>query len=176
MRTLILIACALAPTWLAAEVLDSSASGFTVKETLTIQAAPQAVYDKVFHIGEWWNPAHTFSQDSHNLSLDAKAGGCLCEKLPNGGSAKHMDVVRVAPGSTIVLHGALGPMQTMAVSGSMLIQLTPAGGATKLEITYAVAGYSANGMSSLAGVVDTVLLGQFTRLKNFIEHGDPAAK
>jgi len=177
MRTIVLaMACISAPAWLAAEVLDSSASGFTVKETLTVQGAPKDVYAKLLRIGDWWSPDHTFSHDSHNLSLEAKAGGCFCEKMPDGGGVKHLEVVRVAPGSTLVLRGAMGPMQTMAVEGSMEIELTPAGGATKLEVTYTVGGYSAKGLTTLAGVVDRVTLDQFTRLKNLVEHGDPAAK
>jgi hypothetical protein len=45
---------------------------------------------------------------------------------------------------------------------------------TKLEMTYAVAGYLPAGMNNLAEPVDSVLTGQFTRLKNLSERGDPA--
>jgi hypothetical protein len=57
----------------------------------------------------------------------------------------------------------------------MTFQLTAApGNATKLEVTYAITGYSAAGMNTLAAPVDQVLTTQLTRLKNLIEH--PAAK
>ncbi|HEY3838401.1 MAG TPA: hypothetical protein VGL72_17600, partial [Bryobacteraceae bacterium] len=57
-HAILALACALTatPQWLAAEVLDSSAAGFTMRETVEIQAAPQDVYAKIFRVGEWWNP------------------------------------------------------------------------------------------------------------------------
>ena len=169
------LACAIAPQWLAAEVVDSSASGFTVKETVSIQAPPQDVFTKIFRVSDWWSPAHTFSQDAHNLSIEEKVGGCFCEKLLSGG-VKHMEVVYVLPSKTIVLRGTLGPLQTLAAAGSMQIQLTPADGGTKVEVTYAVGGYLAAGLNTWAAPVDGVLKQQFTRLKNLIEKGDPGAK
>jgi len=160
---------------LRAEVADSSASGFTVQITATIAAAPDEVYRKLVRgVGDWWSKDHTYSGDAHNLSIDEKAGGCFCEKLANGGGAKHMEVVNFAPGKMLVMRGALGPLQTMGASGSMLIQLSGANGGTNLVLTYAVGGYLARGLNTLAGPVDTVLTLQMTRLKNLVERGDPA--
>jgi uncharacterized protein YndB with AHSA1/START domain len=170
------LACAAAPHWLAADVLDSSAAGFTVKETINIQASPQDVYAKIFKIGDWWSSAHTFSQDAHNLTLEEKVGGCFCEKFPGGGGVKHMEVVNLAPAKTIVLHGTLGPLQSLAATGTMQIQLSAADGGTKVEISYAAAGYLPQGMNTWAAPVDTVLKMQVGRLKSFMEKGDPAAK
>jgi hypothetical protein len=169
------LACAIAPQWLAADVVDSSANGFTVKETIDIQAPPQDVYTRIFRVGDWWSSAHTFSQDAHNLSMEEKVGGCFCEKLPGGG-VKHMEVTFVSPATAIGLRGALGPLQSLAATGSMRIQLTAANGGTKVEVTYAVGGYLAAGLNTWAAPVDGVLKEQFTRLKNAIEKGDPAAK
>jgi uncharacterized protein YndB with AHSA1/START domain len=173
MKALVLFAlCAAAH----AEILDSAAGGFTVKTTLTIKAPPDEVYRRVVHnIGDWWDPMHTFSGDSHNLTIEERPGGCFCEKLPNNGFMHNMEVVYVAPGKGIVLHGALGPMQTVAASGSMQIQLAPAQGATKLDVTYSVAGYLPKGMNTWAAPLDMVLAQQFTRLKNYIETGNPVA-
>jgi uncharacterized protein YndB with AHSA1/START domain len=170
------MACAMAPVCLAAEVVDSSSSGFTLKETVDIQAAPQEVYRRIFRVGEWWSSQHTFSGDAHNLSLEEKAAGCFCEKLPNGGGVKHMEVVYLVPGKVIRLDGALGPLESLAATGSMEIQLSAADKGTRLEVTYAVAGYLPAGMNTWAAPMDSVLREQFTRLKNYIEHGDPAPK
>lgn len=167
------LVCATSPAWLAAEVLDSSASGFTVKETVNIQAPPQDVYARIFRIGEWWSSVHTFSHDAHNLSLEEKTGACMCEKLPAGGGVKFMEVVYLSP-AKIVLHGAIGPLQTLAATGSMQIQLSAADGGTNVEVIYAVAGYRPSGMTGFAAPVDGVLKEQFTRLKSLIEKGDPA--
>lgn len=158
----------------AAEVSDSSPGGFTVKTTFTIQASPAEVYRRLIHIGDWWDSAHTYSGDAHNMTIEEKAGGCFCEKLANGGSVRHLEVLFVAPGKTLRMGGGLGPLQGIASSGSMTIKLSPADGGTKLEMTYAVAGYLPSGMNTLAEPVDSVLTGQFTRLKNLSERGDPA--
>jgi hypothetical protein len=170
------MACAMAPIALRAEVVDSSAAGFTVKQTVTMHAAPQEVYRRIFHIGEWWSSQHTFSGDAHNLSLEEKAGGCFCEKLANGGAVKNMEVVSMAPGKSVVLHGVLGPLQTLAATGSLQILLTPADAGTKVEVTYVVGGYLPAGLNTWAAPVDGVLKEQFTRLKALLEKGDPAAK
>jgi hypothetical protein len=166
----------IAPGWLAADVVDSSAAGFTVKETINVQAPPQEVYARIFRVGDWWSSAHAFSHDARNLSIEEKAGGCFCEKLPGGGGVKHMEVVNLTPAKTIILHGALGPLQSIAATGSMQIQLSAADGGTKVEVTYAVAGYLAAGLNTWAAPVDGVLKEQFMRLKSLMEHGDAAAK
>ena len=119
---------------------------------------------------------HTFSGDSHNLSIDDKPMGCFCEKLPRGGGVRHMEVVNVAPGKTLVLTGALGPLQSMAATGNLTIQLAPAGDGTKVGVVYAVTGYLPAGMNTLAPIVDSVLAEQFTRLKSLIENGKAAPK
>ncbi|HEV2964268.1 MAG TPA: ATPase [Candidatus Angelobacter sp.] len=172
-RMLAMIFCLAAPA-MVAEVVDSSANGFTVKTTLTIKAAPDAVYRQIIRVGDWWDSAHTFSGDAHNLSIEEKSMGCWCEKLPQGG-VRHMEVVFFSPGKKLVMVGGLGPLQTMAVSGAMTFQLSPVEGGTKLEVTYAVAGYSPTGLNTLAAPVDSVLGQQFVRLKNYMETGKAAA-
>jgi hypothetical protein len=87
-----------------------------------------------------------------------------------------MEVVMLVPGKTLGLTGALGPLQSIAAAGNMRIQLSPADGGTKLDVTYLVTGYLPAGMNTWAAPVDSVLTEQFTRLKNYIEHGTPAPK
>lgn len=160
-----------------AAVADSAANGFTVKLEFNIQAPPQKVYRQLVHdVGDWWNSMHSFSGDAHNLSIDDKAMGCFCEKLPSGGSVKHLEVVYADPGKKLVLRGALGPLQSIAATGSMTIQLTPAGDGTKLSVEYTVTGYMAGGMNTWAAPVDSVLNEQFTRLKSLVETGKAATK
>ena len=160
----------------AAEVVDSAANGFTLKSTFLLKATPADVYQKFVHnIGDWWNPEHTFSGSAHNLSIDDRATGCFCEKLPDNGSVRHLEVVTAAPGKKLVLTGGLGPMQPLAVAGAMTILFSPADGGTKIEMTYAVSGYLANGMNAWAAPADGMLKEQFTRFKNYVEHGDPVA-
>ena len=127
----------LAPNWAKSEVADASANGFTVKITLRVQAPPEDVYRRLINnVGDWWNSEHTYSGNSHNLSIEGKAMGCFCERLPNEGSVRHMEVVFVMPGKALRLTGALGPLQSIAAAGNMGIQLSAADGGTKLDVTY----------------------------------------
>ena len=165
------------PGWARAEVVSSSDNGFVVKQSLAVQASPDDVYARlVHHIGDWWDSAHTFSQDAHNLSIDARPMGCFCEKLPNQGGVRHMEVVYAAPGKALTMTGAMGPLQGIAAAGNMSIALAPANGGTSLTVTYSVVGFQPSGMSTWAGPVDGMLGAQFGRLKNYIEKGDPAPK
>jgi uncharacterized protein YndB with AHSA1/START domain len=168
---------ALTPGLAKPDVLDSASDGFTIKATVQIQAAPKDVYRQLIHnIGDWWNSAHTYSGDAHNLSIEEKPMGCFCEKLPNEGSVRHMEVVSLLPGKAIGMTGALGPLQNIAATGNMRMQFSAFEGGTKLEVVYAVIGYLPAGMNTWAAPVNTVLTEQFIRLKNYIEHGNPAPK
>ncbi|HEY6391701.1 MAG TPA: hypothetical protein VIX89_10515 [Bryobacteraceae bacterium] len=158
------------------DVVDSASNGFTIKVTIQIQAAPKDVYRQLIHVGDWWNSAHTYSGDAHNLTIEEKPMGCFCEKLPNDGAVRHMEVVSLFPGKALGMTGALGPLQNIGAAGNMRAQLSASEGGTKLEVVYAVTGYLPAGMNTFAAPVNSVLTEQFTRLKNFIEHGNPAPK
>jgi hypothetical protein len=171
----IILALAAGPA--APDVIDATANGFTIKVTLHIKAAPHDVYHRLIrNIGDWWNPQHTFSGNSHNLSIDEKAMGCFCERLPNEGTVRHMEVIFLAPDKTLGMTGGLGPLQSMAAGGNMRIDLSPEEGGTKLDVMYAVTGYLPAGMNTWAMPVNGVITEQFTRLKNYVEHGQPASK
>ena len=139
--------------------------------------APNEVYRRLIHnVGDWWSPNHTFSRDAHNLFIDDRVMGCFCEKLPAGGSVRHMEVILLSPDKELRMSGALGPLQAVAATGVMTFVLSPDAGGTKLEVTYAVGGYLPQGMNSWATPVDGVLTEQITRLKSYVETGDPEAK
>jgi len=154
-----------------AEVVNAAFGGFAIKNSIGIESAPQRVYDAIVRdIGSWWGSAHTYSGNPKNLSIDAVPGGCFCERW-NGRGVRHMTVVYVDPGKRLRLSGGLGPLQDMGATGSMTFNLVQVDGKTRLELTYNVGGYSPEGFSQLAPVVDSVLLEQITRLKRFIETG-----
>jgi uncharacterized protein YndB with AHSA1/START domain len=160
-----------------AEVTDSAADGFTIKTSVSIHASPADVYRRlVGEIGNWWNSGHTFSGDAHNLSIEERPMGCFCEKMPNQGAVRHMEVIFLQPGKTLRMSGGIGPLQSLAVSGVATFGLTPEAGGTKLEFTYTVGGYSPQGLNRIAPLADTVLVEQITRFKNYIETGNPAGK
>jgi hypothetical protein len=174
---LLIAAVPLLPSSARGEVIDSSALGFTVRNVVQISATLQSVYDNLVRdVGRWWNPAHTFSGDARNLSIDAAAGGCFCEELKNGGSVRHMIVVFANPGSVLRLEGAIGPMQPMGVTGSMTWSLVKSGDGTNLELTYSVGGYSPHGLQKIAVAADDMLSEQMGRLKNFVETGNASTE
>jgi hypothetical protein len=151
-----------------AEILESGAGGFTVKTTLNIKAATDDVYRKFIHdIGDWWNSNHTFSGDAHNLRIEDRPG--------NGGFTRHLEVITVLPGKRVVLIGAMGPLQTLAATGTMQFVFTASEGGTKFDVIYAVTGYLEKGMNNWAIPVDMMLAEQVTRLKNYVETGHPAS-
>jgi len=162
------------------EVANVGPTGFAVKHVVTIQAAPENVYAALIgKVGSWWNPDHTYSHDSRNLSIDARPGGCFCEKLGNGGGVEHMRVVFVSPGQVLRMAGALGPLQGSGLAGSMTWKrsaATGAAGATSLELSYSIGGYMQGGFEKIAPAVDGVLGDQLGRLKAYVETGKPAAK
>src|SRR4028119_897927 len=87
-------------------------------------------------IGSWWDPQHSYSGQAGNLTLELKAGGCFCERLPNGGGIEHLRVVYVEPGKRIVLTGALGPLLFDAVHGVIDVQIRPSAAGSDLVLTY----------------------------------------
>jgi hypothetical protein len=155
----------------AAEVTDVAGGGFEIVEQVHVAAAPAAVYAAVIAPARWWDPQHTFSGSSANLTLDLKAGGCWCETLADGGSVLHLTVVQVVPGKSLRLRGALGPLQGMAVEGAMTFSVKSAGTGSDLQLSYVVGGYSKDGFERLSKTVDRVLGEQVARLQKLAETG-----
>jgi hypothetical protein len=160
---------ALLPAGAYPEVADSSAAGFTVKIATRIEASPAAVYRGFMRVGEWWDSEHTWSGDARNLSMEEKVTGCFCERLPGGGGVRHLEIVNLVPGKSVVLTGGLGPLQSLAATGTMSVEFAADGPATKLTLTYAVSGYLPAGLNTWAAGVDSVLSAQVARLKKHAE-------
>ena len=150
--------------------------GFLVKFEVSVNAPAAKVYDAlVGQIGSWWDPQHTYSGDAKNLSIDARPGGCFCEKLPNGGGIEHARVIYVAPREILRLSGALGPLQPSGVAGTLTWKLTSGTDNTRLELSYSVGGFIDGGFEKIAPAVESVLRVQLDRLKQFAETGKPTA-
>jgi hypothetical protein len=178
MRKILLVAFVLFLTPFAsrAEVADSAAGGFTIKIATVIHSRPEDVYNRLVHnVGEWWSSEHTYSSDSHNLSIEDKVLGCFCEKFPGGGGVRHMQVIMIMPNKLLVMSGGLGPLQKFGTTGTMTFALLPMHNDTRLEVTYAVGGYLNGGLATWADPVDKMLTEQITRLRNYAETGNPVA-
>jgi uncharacterized protein YndB with AHSA1/START domain len=153
----------------AAEVISAGQNGFEIRETVHVAAAPDKAYAALLQPARWWSSEHTFSASAANLTLDARAGGCWCETLPDGGSVEHMRVVYVAPGKVLRLRGALGPLQGLGVEGAMTLSVKAAASGTDITISYAAGGYVKDGLDGLSKVVDHVLGEQLERLRKLID-------
>jgi uncharacterized protein YndB with AHSA1/START domain len=157
----------------AAEVKSATVNGFEVASATTISAPADRVYAALGEIGRWWSSSHTFSRDAANLSIELRAGGCFCERLKDGGSVQHLQVVYAAPGQGLRLRGALGPLQTEGVDGTLSWTLKPREGGTSVVLSYVVGGYIRSGTEQWAPRVDRVLDEQLQRLKSFVEGKSP---
>jgi len=152
-------------------VLETNANGFAIEEKAHIAASPAKVYAALIHPENWWNSEHTFSGSAGNLSLDAKAGGCLCETLPNGGSVQHLAVVFAAPNSTLRLRGAMGPFQGQGMDGALTFTLKASGDGTDLVLDNNVGGFMKGGMGKWPQAADGMLTDLVAHLKYYAETG-----
>lgn len=156
-----------------AEVVDQSPQGFELRHQVTISAPPAQVRATMLQVGQWWNPAHSWSGSAANLSIDL-ASGCFCEKLKDG-FARHMTVI-YASSDTVRLEGALGPLQRTGAVGRLTFMFgkAPDPDQTLLTVTYDVGGYAKGGLADpWAKPVDFVIGEQVSRLKKKLETGKP---
>jgi hypothetical protein len=156
----------------AAEVHDSGPNGFAVRATAVVPAGAQETWAELLDPADWWDGTHTFSGDAAQLSLDARAGGCFCELLPNAkdaqgkprGGVQHLQVVYVEEPRVLRMTGALGPMQSEPVTGVLTFVLKPEDGGTRINAEYAIGGYLRMPIERIAPVVDRVIGEQVARL------------
>lgn len=175
MRPFVLLtALTLAATPAAAAVVEASATGFQVKNSVEIKAPAKQVYKALIQPSRWWSKDHSYSGDARNLSINPRAGGCWCEVWP-GGQVEHMRVVFVMPEKQIRFAGALGPLQTTGASGHMDWTLAEKDGVTTLTWIYNVGGYNKGGLNAWAAPVDGVLKEAMERAKRYVETGKPSA-
>lgn len=158
-----------------ASVSSSAPSGFTVENTIEVGKPPTAVWNALVQsVGAWWHPDHTWSGDSDNLRIEPRAGGCFCEGLDGGGGVRHLAVEFVKPPTLLRMRGGLGPLQELAVAGSLTFALEALDQQrTRIRLTYTVGGYRGGGLDPLAPVVDSVLAMQLGRLGRYVATGDP---
>jgi hypothetical protein len=158
-----------------AEVKTTSETGFNVVHIAEVAATPDVVWKRLLAPKDWWNKAHSWSGSSAGFYIDAQANGCFCElfqekgadgKLKTTGSVEHMRVIFAQPGKVLRMQGALGPLQSEAVIGTLTVAMEPTkeGQGTKLSFSYVVGGYMRYKVAEIAPAVDKVLGEQFKNL------------
>jgi len=156
-----------------AEVVVKTDSGFVVRAAAEVTASPADAWRRLVNPASWWSSQHTFSGDAANLTLDPVPGGCFCEKLPaskdapkgqGAGGVQHLRVVYVEPQHAIRMTGALGPLQSEALSGTLTITVKPIEKGTRILWEYVVGGFMRYNVNEIAPAVDRMLSSQVAGL------------
>jgi hypothetical protein len=178
----IVIGSAAAAAPATAEVTASGETGFVSHTEVLVRASPERAWDAILRPADWWDAEHTYSGDSDNMTITARAGGCFCEVVPAKndaakGEIEHMRVIYVAPGSTLRLSGGLGPLQADPVNGVLTMTLESQGEMTRISWDYVAGGYTRTPFAQLAPIVDRVVGEQLLRLATHLGTVmDPAAR
>ena len=153
----------------AATVVEVDDGGFLSTHEIEIAAPPKRVFEAlVAEVGAWWDPAHTYSGDASNLTFSQFPA--LWERLSDEGFVRHMAIDVVRPPTMLRLSGGLGPLQPLAVAGSMTFELAATEEGATLSYRYLVSGRR---LERLAEPVDRVMGGQLERLRRYVETGSP---
>jgi hypothetical protein len=150
-----------------ADVVAASSNGFEVRETVPLVVKPEVAFAAFASLPAWWDPQHTYSGKSENLSFNAAPGGCFCETFPEGGGIEHMRVTYVDPGKRMILTGSLGPLLYEGTTGVMDVQIKSTAGGSVLTLDYRVAGFANGGADKIAVGVDQVLAQQVKRFRTY---------
>ncbi|HKU13910.1 MAG TPA: SRPBCC family protein [Steroidobacteraceae bacterium] len=156
-----------------AEIVNAGPGGFNLRHTAEVPNAAPVVWAALTDVGKWWDPEHTYSGDARNLTLEPTVRGCFCEKLSLYAGIEHATVIYAQPAKTLRLSGALGPLQEFGVSGVMTWSIEPAGGGSRITLTYSVGGFADRPLADWAPLVDEVLGGQLKRLARYVSQGNP---
>ena len=161
----------------AAKVAETRDNGFVTQSVVVVDTDIDKTWATLSRIGDWWDPAHSFFGSDGAMAIDMKAGGCFCETGKGGefagSSVQHARVIHVDGPNVLRLSGALGPLQSEAVTGTLTITLAEAEDAkgTRIIFTYVVGGYMRFPVTTIAPLVDRVMATQIVRLASLAETG-----
>jgi len=151
-----------------AEVTDKDKHGFSLVQETVVSVDPATAWAAaVDNVHLWWHPDRTISGDAGLLSIDARPLGCFCEAT--GGGVVHLQVTTVSPGVILRMTGGLGPLGLMGVNGNMTWEFFDTGDGTRIRFSYAVGGYSPDGLDNIAEPVDAVIGEALLRLQMYID-------
>ena len=154
-----------------AAIKSQTDTSFDIVQTTTTKSPPERAYAALRDVGHWWDGAHSFSKNALNLRMDLRAGGCLCETLPEGGGVEHLHIGAVLPGQMVILHGGMGPLMFQAVTGTLTISFKPSGTGSEVTWRYTAAGAFDGGAGKWAGAVDGVIGAQASRMARYVDTG-----
>lgn len=140
-----------------AEVKDAAPDGFTLENAVEVPVDAATAWKALIEdVDVWWPADHTWWGAESALSIEARAGGCFCERLGER-EAQHLLVTYAEPPKLLRLTGGLGPLQGMGLHGVLEFRLAGSeGGGTRITMFYRAGGYTPDDLSQLAPVVDGV--------------------
>jgi len=156
-----------------AEIVSAGPSGFNLQHVAEVPNPAPVVWAALADVGKWWDPEHTFSGDARNLTLEPTVRGCFCEKLSLYAGIEHARVIYALPAKILRLSGALGPLQDFGVNGVLTWSIEPAGGGSRITVTYNVGGFADRPLADWAPIVDEVIGSQLKRVARYITQGNP---
>lgn len=152
----------------AAEIVSRSENAFTLRFEGHSRLEPAHVGAVFSDVAHWWDPAHTYTGDAANLSLDLEPGGCWCEAMPDGSLFEH-GRVRSVWWSEVRIDAPFGPLREMATRAELVVTYAWVDGVGVANWTFIVEG---PGVGAMAEPVDGVMGGGFAR---WIAHMDARA-
>lgn len=165
---------ALMPSTASAEVTDQSDNGFSIIYIGDVAASPEDIWRTILLPATWWSADHSWSGNAENFYIEPKVNGCFCELLMDeqddgttiqAGEVEHMRIIHINKDRVLRMAGALGPLQSEAVNGTLTIAIQPNdNGTSKLSFSYIVGGYMRYPVASIAPNIDQVIGEQYTNL------------
>lgn len=146
-----------------AEVIAAAPDHYTLRQEGVSPLAPAELWNRLVQPETWWSPAHSWSGDAANLSLEPRAGGLWSEEW-EGNSVIHGTVLLAIPGQQLRLDAPFGPLQSMGVSVVWTITIQPEGEGSRVIFDEVANGSDASGLDNIAGAVDGVKTEAMDRL------------
>ncbi len=172
----------------AAEVKTKADNGFSVFHGADVDATPDVIWKRLISPKDYWSKEHSWSGNVAGFTLDPRPGGCFCEAIQDEGSGakpktlgnvEHMRVIFAQPGKVLRMQGALGPLQSEAMLGTLTVAIAPAksGIGSTVSFSYVAGGYMRYKPTDIATAVDKVIGEQFTSLiKPFVTQTSAAVE
>lgn len=145
------------------EVLERGSTHYVLRQSGYSALAPAALWERLVHPARWWNPAHTYSGDARNLSLQPDAGGLWREDW-DGGAVAHGSVLLWQPPHTLRLAAPFGPLQGLGVHAVWTITITAQGDGSQVSFDETASGPPGANFKQLATAVDGVKTEALRRL------------
>lgn len=146
-----------------AELVAASDTHYRQSHSATTTLSPDALWDRLIHPEQWWNPDHSYSGKAQNLSLDPQAGGLWREDW-DGGSVTHGTVVQVIEGKLLRLEAPFGPLQGVGAYVIWTIQIEAADSGSLVTFTEVAIAPPGSALQKLAPAVDQVKAEAMERL------------